>query len=69
MDAECTHDGSLKHIIKYEQWGWDTFERRFLDSDRVASITLLQASCCSYSIFLCVKGVKVSPCVKHEYMV
>jgi 16S rRNA C967 or C1407 C5-methylase (RsmB/RsmF family) len=42
VDAECTHDGSLKHIIKYEQWGWDTFERRFLDADRVASITLLQ---------------------------
>jgi hypothetical protein len=42
VDAECTHDGSLKHITKYEQWGWETFERRFLNEDRIASITSLQ---------------------------
>ena len=28
MDAECTHDGSIKHLAKFAQWGWDTFERR-----------------------------------------
>ncbi|KAI5070249.1 hypothetical protein GOP47_0014592 [Adiantum capillus-veneris] len=42
VDAECTHDGSLKHIWKYEQWGWETFERRVLDHERLASITSLQ---------------------------
>eukprot|EP00897_Mesotaenium_endlicherianum_P003756 jgi/Mesen1/3408/ME000192S02576 len=24
VDAECTHDGSLKHICKYDEWGWGT---------------------------------------------
>ncbi|KAH7421718.1 hypothetical protein KP509_13G072700 [Ceratopteris richardii] len=42
VDAECTHDGSLKHICKYEQWGWETLERRLLDPERMASITKLQ---------------------------
>lgn len=42
MDAECTHDGSLRHIVKYNEWGWDTFERRFLNEERIASITSLQ---------------------------
>lgn len=42
VDAECTHDGSLKHICKYEQWGWETLERRVLDTDRLVSITNLQ---------------------------
>eukprot|EP00250_Pteridium_aquilinum_P009547 c18742_g1_i1 orf=116-1516(+) len=42
VDAECTHDGSLKHICKYEQWGWETLERRVLDHDRLVSITNLQ---------------------------
>jgi 16S rRNA C967 or C1407 C5-methylase (RsmB/RsmF family) len=44
VDAECTHDGSLKHITKYEQWGWETFEKRFLNEERIASITSLQLS-------------------------
>ncbi|KAL3691890.1 hypothetical protein R1sor_005541 [Riccia sorocarpa] len=42
VDAECTHDGSIKHISKYEQWGWDTFERRFFNAERMTSITSLQ---------------------------
>ncbi|MCO5549211.1 hypothetical protein L7F22_002677 [Adiantum nelumboides] len=42
VDAECTHDGSLKHILKYEHWGWETMERRVLDHERLASITSLQ---------------------------
>ncbi|CAM6101416.1 unnamed protein product [Calypogeia fissa] len=44
VDAECTHDGSLKHIYKYEQWGWDTFERRFFNSERMTTLTSLQLS-------------------------
>ncbi|GAQ86070.1 hypothetical protein KFL_002680160 [Klebsormidium nitens] len=42
VDAECTHDGSLKHIRKYDWWGWDTFERRVMDPDRLAALTDLQ---------------------------
>ena len=42
VDAECTHDGSMKHILKYKDWGWDTFEKRFLDPDRISNITRLQ---------------------------
>ncbi|XP_019088055.1 PREDICTED: uncharacterized protein LOC104729111 [Camelina sativa] len=34
VDAECTHDGSIKHIQKFEQWGWTTLERRVLDAER-----------------------------------
>ncbi|KAJ1977272.1 hypothetical protein H4R35_002364 [Dimargaris xerosporica] len=42
VDAECTHDGSIAHILKYDQWGWDRFERQFLDPARLATITELQ---------------------------
>lgn len=42
VDAECTHDGSIKHVCKFEQWGWDTLERRLLDAERITSITCLQ---------------------------
>ena len=26
VDAECTHDGSIKHLAKFDSWGWHTFE-------------------------------------------
>ena len=42
MDAECTHDGSIKHIQKFENWGWTTLERRVLDADRTDDLTVLQ---------------------------
>ncbi|CAA7056985.1 unnamed protein product [Microthlaspi erraticum] len=43
VDAECTHDGSIKHIQKFEQWGWTTLERRVLDAERTDSnLTSLQ---------------------------
>lgn len=42
VDAECTHDGSIKHVFKFKQWGWDTLERRLLDVERITSITRLQ---------------------------
>jgi 16S rRNA C967 or C1407 C5-methylase (RsmB/RsmF family) len=44
VDAECTHDGSIKHLAKFAQWGWETFERRFLDTERLTSLTTLQAA-------------------------
>ncbi|GAA5800496.1 hypothetical protein HPULCUR_005927 [Helicostylum pulchrum] len=42
VDAECTHDGSIAHILKYEKWGWNTFEKNFMDSNRILNITQLQ---------------------------
>ncbi|KFK28278.1 hypothetical protein AALP_AA8G495700 [Arabis alpina] len=43
VDAECTHDGSIKHIQKFEQWGWSTLERRVLDAERTdRNLTTLQ---------------------------
>ncbi|KAG0180247.1 hypothetical protein DFQ29_000981 [Apophysomyces sp. BC1021] len=42
VDAECTHDGSISHIIKYEKWGWDQFEKNFMDPDRLTNICQLQ---------------------------
>ncbi len=42
VDAECTHDGSLKHIIKYQKWGWLTFEKRVLNPKRLKILASLQ---------------------------
>lgn len=42
VDAECTHDGSIAHILKYEKWGWDTFEKNFMDPHRIDTIAELQ---------------------------
>ncbi|TQD73189.1 hypothetical protein C1H46_041277 [Malus baccata] len=42
VDAECTHDGSIKHVQKFEQWGWETLQRRVLDAERSDSLTMLQ---------------------------
>ncbi|GAB2224434.1 hypothetical protein Droror1_Dr00005193 [Drosera rotundifolia] len=42
VDAECTHDGSIKHVQKFEHWGWETLQRRVLDADRTDNLTNLQ---------------------------
>lgn len=42
MDAECTHDGSVKHIQKFENWGWITLQRRVLDAERTDNLHALQ---------------------------
>ncbi|KAI8641904.1 S-adenosyl-L-methionine-dependent methyltransferase [Parasitella parasitica] len=44
VDAECTHDGSIAHILKYEKWGWDAFEKNFMDPNRIGTITELQCN-------------------------
>ncbi|XP_054810786.1 rRNA (cytosine-C(5))-methyltransferase NOP2C isoform X2 [Prosopis cineraria] len=44
VDAECTHDGSIKHIQKFELWGWKTLQRRVLDADRIDNLFALQLS-------------------------
>ncbi|XP_058009128.1 uncharacterized protein LOC110643230 isoform X2 [Hevea brasiliensis] len=42
VDAECTHDGSIRHIQKFEHWGWDTLHQRVLNAERTDSLTNLQ---------------------------
>ncbi|KAF9355159.1 hypothetical protein BGX34_010629 [Mortierella sp. NVP85] len=42
VDAECTHDGSIAHILKYETWGWDSFHKNFMSQDRLDSLCDLQ---------------------------
>lgn len=42
VDAECTHDGSIKHVAKFAAWGWETFEKRFLDPERISGVVELQ---------------------------
>lgn len=57
MDAECTHDGSIKHIQKFESWGWTSLQRRVLDAERTDNLTVLQVlkinqiirvNCCNF---------------------
>jgi 16S rRNA C967 or C1407 C5-methylase (RsmB/RsmF family) len=48
VDAECTHDGSIQHILKYEKWGWDTFEKNFMDPNRISTISKLQVKSASF---------------------
>jgi len=42
VDAECTHDGSISHILKYRKQGWKTFDKDFLNPDRLNSLWDLQ---------------------------
>ncbi|KAK7376113.1 hypothetical protein VNO78_34966 [Psophocarpus tetragonolobus] len=42
VDAECTHDGSVKHIQKFEHWGWRTLQHRVLDAERTDDLHTLQ---------------------------
>ena len=43
VDAECTHDGSYKHVAKFEsKWGWDTLERRTVDTHPAEGLQTLQ---------------------------
>ncbi|XVF59785.1 hypothetical protein PTKIN_Ptkin07bG0304000 [Pterospermum kingtungense] len=42
VDAECTHDGSVRHIQKFEYWGWTTLQHRVLDAERTDSLAVLQ---------------------------
>jgi len=36
VDAECTHDGSIKHVLKFRNSDieWKQFESRFLEPQR-----------------------------------
>ncbi|KAJ1826382.1 hypothetical protein LPJ56_002202 [Coemansia sp. RSA 2599] len=43
VDAECTHDGSLAHILKYGGWGWDQLETQVVGNGRGSSVPILQS--------------------------
>ncbi|KAL0478753.1 ribosomal RNA small subunit methyltransferase F [Acrasis kona] len=42
VDAECSTDGSIKHLLKVLQGGWEVFNDRILDQTRMNTITDLQ---------------------------
>uniref|UniRef100_A0A7S2TVE5 SAM-dependent MTase RsmB/NOP-type domain-containing protein n=2 Tax=Lotharella oceanica TaxID=641309 RepID=A0A7S2TVE5_9EUKA len=42
VDAECTHDGSIKHMLKYKDKDWKDFETKVLVPERLQSLSKLQ---------------------------
>ncbi|GAB5370824.1 hypothetical protein AAMO2058_001526400 [Amorphochlora amoebiformis] len=44
VDAECTHDGSIKHMNKYIKNGWKGFHQKVLGEERMSSLRDLQCS-------------------------
>ncbi|GJU76808.1 RNA-directed DNA polymerase, eukaryota, reverse transcriptase zinc-binding domain protein [Tanacetum coccineum] len=67
VDAECTHDGSIKHIQKFENWGWTTLERHVLDAERTDDLTVLQEDTLFTALaeLLEIDGSKCWPCKPH----
>ncbi|KAJ3152464.1 hypothetical protein HDU86_005645 [Geranomyces michiganensis] len=56
VDAECTHDGSIAHLLKYDRLGWATFATKFLDPTRIASLHSLQLALLCNGFRLCKPG-------------
>lgn len=45
VDAECSHEGSVKHVAKYRsQWGVDTMDRRMVWLQQTEKLRTLQLS-------------------------
>ena len=42
VDAECSHDGSIRHIEKFQDWGWSTFSEKVMNPERLKSLPALQ---------------------------
>ncbi|KAJ3026479.1 hypothetical protein HDV00_011919 [Rhizophlyctis rosea] len=42
VDAECTHDGSIVHLVKHDRMGWDKVEEKFLEEGRLKGLEGLQ---------------------------
>ncbi|KAJ3069753.1 hypothetical protein HDU98_007192 [Podochytrium sp. JEL0797] len=42
VDAECTHDGSIAHLKKCDQVGWERFESNFFDPVKMDALEVLQ---------------------------
>ncbi|KAJ2357042.1 hypothetical protein IWW50_002210 [Coemansia erecta] len=43
VDAECTHDGSLAHVQKYERWGWQLLDAQVVNDERPLTVPALQS--------------------------
>ncbi|KAJ3005718.1 hypothetical protein HKX48_000502 [Thoreauomyces humboldtii] len=56
VDAECTHDGSIAHLIKYVRTGWETFETNVLDPHRLKGLETLQRGLLENGFRMCRKG-------------
>ena len=42
VDAECSHDGSIRHIEKFQDWGWKTFSENVMNPERLKHLPALQ---------------------------
>ncbi|KAJ3097710.1 hypothetical protein HDU97_004594 [Phlyctochytrium planicorne] len=42
VDAECTHDGSISHLDKCDKVGWEGFEERYQDPQKMDELEELQ---------------------------
>ncbi|KAJ3053409.1 hypothetical protein HK097_004353 [Rhizophlyctis rosea] len=42
VDAECTHDGSIVHLVKHDRMGWGEVEKGFLEEGRLKGLEGLQ---------------------------
>lgn len=42
IDAECTHDGSIHHLINFALENWIGVANSFLNSDRLHNLEALQ---------------------------
>jgi hypothetical protein len=42
VDAECTHDGSISHLLKCDRVGWENFENYFFNQDKMDDLEILQ---------------------------
>ncbi|KAI9205760.1 S-adenosyl-L-methionine-dependent methyltransferase [Polychytrium aggregatum] len=42
VDAECSHEGSIFHIQKFDRVGWDNFETKFNNPERIRTLESLQ---------------------------
>ncbi|CAN1226884.1 28S rRNA (cytosine-C(5))-methyltransferase, partial [Linum perenne] len=58
VDAECTHDGSVRHVQKFEQWGWETLNQRVLNAERTDDLTTLQMKHNFFSHMTCTAAVE-----------
>ncbi|KAJ3348233.1 hypothetical protein HDU91_006602 [Kappamyces sp. JEL0680] len=56
VDAECTHDGSIAHVLKYEAKGWSGFEQEFLDPKRLEGLQKLQQALLERGFQMCRPG-------------
>jgi len=59
VDAECTHDGSLKHMLKFRESRWEKFAEKVLDPKRMKELQELQRGLLKNGFRLLQRGGKL----------